>query len=109
MLAQAKAQHRLGRFRMPQVSIARYWPRIQRRSKLSFCWAHACHALGLVSEAIARLSEALGQRPDLAEVHHHLGVVLAENRQPDEAERSIRRALELKPEMVDAHTIWASC
>lgn len=103
MLAQAKAQHRLGRFQDAAGLYRQVLAADPSQVEAQYLLGAACHALGLTSEAIARLSDALRRRPDLAEVHHHLGVVLAENRQPDEAEQSIRRALELKPQMVEAH------
>jgi Flp pilus assembly protein TadD len=103
MLAQAKTEHRAGRFQEAAGIYRQVLAADPTQVEAQFLLGATCHALGLVSEAITRLSEAVRERPDLAEVHHHLGVVLAENRQPNEAERSIRRALELKPEMVEAH------
>jgi len=103
MLAQAKVQHRSGRFQDAAELYRQVLAADPSQVEAQYLLGAACHALGLTNEAIARLNGALRQRPDLAEVHHHLGVVLAESRQPEEAEQSIRRALELKPLMVEAH------
>lgn len=52
---------------------------------------------------IALFSEALRLKPDLAQVQYDLGVVLYYQGRLDDAEASIRRALNINPNMIYAH------
>ena len=46
---------------------------------------------------------ALELKPDFAEAHNNLGLVLREQGRPDEAVACYRRAVELKPDYVETH------
>ncbi len=57
----------------------------------------ACQSLGLPEEACHCFEQALARRPQHAEAHNHLGVVLVQRERLDEAVAHFRQALELKP------------
>ena len=56
---------------------------------------------GRYEEAVASCREALRIKPDYAEAHSNLGVMLAALGRLDEAAGALRRALELNPALVD--------
>jgi tetratricopeptide (TPR) repeat protein len=52
---------------------------------------------------VASCRQALVIKPDYAEAHNNLGLVLQDLGQLESAESSYRRALEIKPDMVEIH------
>ncbi len=56
-----------------------------------------------LEEAAASYRQALRLKPDYAEAHNNLGVVLKELGQLDEAVASYQQALRLKPDYAQAH------
>ena len=57
----------------------------------------ACQSLGMPEEAIGAFEQSLARRPEHAETHNHLGVVLAQQQRAEQAIEHFRRALALKP------------
>lgn len=57
----------------------------------------ACQSLGMPEDAIRAFEQSVARRPEHAESHNHLGVVLAQQQRPEEAIERFRQALELKP------------
>ncbi len=55
------------------------------------------------AEAGASLKRAIALKPDLAEAHHTLGLVLHAEERAEEAAASFGRALSLKPDLTPAH------
>jgi tetratricopeptide (TPR) repeat protein len=53
---------------------------------------------GKVDEAIADYRKAVGIKPDDAEAHYNLGVLLIRERAAKEAVASLQKALEIKPD-----------
>ena len=62
---------------------------------------------GEADEAVACYRRALELKPDYAEAHNNLGIVLTAQGQLDEAVACGRRALELKPDYPEAHKTLA--
>jgi tetratricopeptide (TPR) repeat protein len=60
------------------------------------------HRAGRLAEAAAVYRQLLALRPDLAEVHSNLGVVLKSQGKLDEAAAHYRQALVLKPDFAEA-------
>ena len=58
---------------------------------------------GRTEEAIHQFQEAIRMRPDLAEAHNGLGVVLYQQGHVDEAIRQFQEAIRLKPDYADAY------
>jgi VWFA-related protein len=58
---------------------------------------------GRIDEAIAGYEKVASAAPDLAEVHHNLGLALGKKGDKARAEAEFRRATELKPGLADAH------
>lgn len=57
---------------------------------------------GKYKEAYALMNESVRQRPNMAELHNNLGIVLDRLKRPEEAIASYQRALALKPDYSDA-------
>ena len=47
-------------------------------------------------------------KPHYAEAYHNLGNTLTELGRLDDAEASLRKAVALKPDIVEAHNAWVS-
>ena len=58
---------------------------------------------GRIDEAIAHYQKALEIKPDYADAHYNLGIVLAGRGQIDEAIAHYQKALEIKPDYAAAH------
>jgi Tfp pilus assembly protein PilF len=61
------------------------------------------HRAGRLAEAAAACGRIIALRPDIAEVHNELGVVLAKQGRLDQALPRFERALALKPGYAEAH------
>jgi tetratricopeptide (TPR) repeat protein len=61
------------------------------------------HCAGRLEQAVTRYKRALLLKPNYAEAHNNLGVVLATQGRVDDAVARYRRALSLKPDSADAH------
>jgi len=57
----------------------------------------AYRALGRLPDAVACYEQALFLRPDYAEAHYHLGLVLEDQGKPEEAIARYRKALSARP------------
>ncbi|HUY90883.1 MAG TPA: FkbM family methyltransferase [Pirellulales bacterium] len=57
----------------------------------------ACQALGMPDDAIEAFGQSVARRPQHAESHNHLGVVLAQQQRLEEAISHFRQAAALKP------------
>lgn len=66
-------------------------------------WARALAATGQVSQAQARMQEALRQSPQSAELWNELGTLQAQQQDWHEAEQAFMRALQLNPNLAMAH------
>ena len=58
---------------------------------------------GKLEEAVASWQQALRLKPDDAEAHNNLGIVLQEQGKLEEAAASLQQALRLKPDYAEAH------
>jgi Flp pilus assembly protein TadD len=65
--------------------------------------ADAAMRSGRVDEAMAGYEKVARAAPNLAEVHHNLGLALAKKGEKVRAEAEFRKATELKPGLADAH------
>ena len=74
----------------------------QEVSSALFQSALSAHLAGHLDEAEHAYRSALEIKPDYAEAHNNLGILL-KVRRPPEAEAAYRRALEIKPDYADAH------
>jgi tetratricopeptide (TPR) repeat protein len=54
-------------------------------------------------DVLAELREALRLRPEYAEAHNNIGLVLAQNSDDDKATEEFRTAVRIRPEYADAH------
>ena len=70
-------------------------------------WALPWPDQGEADEAVACYRRALELKPDYAEAHNNLGIVLTAQGHLDEAVACGRRALELKPDYPEAHKTLA--
>lgn len=68
----------------------------------------ACHLQGRNEEAGGFLRKAIAERPDSAETHHNLGVVLNALARYEEAAASFERAIEINPEDPEMHDALGS-
>lgn len=55
------------------------------------------------SQVVAEFNEALRLRPDYAEGHNNLGLVLAQNGDDEKASSEFREAVRIRPDYADAH------
>jgi tetratricopeptide (TPR) repeat protein len=55
------------------------------------------------AEVLAELREALRLRPDYAEAHNNIGLVLAQNGDDEKATDEFRSAIRIRPDYADAH------
>jgi tetratricopeptide (TPR) repeat protein len=62
------------------------------------------HRAGRLAEAAAAYCQIVALRPDIAEAHNNLGVVLRGQGQLDEAVARFEQALQLRPNYVEAHS-----
>ena len=60
-------------------------------------------AAGRLDEAAAIFEGVAAQAPDLAQVHHNLGLVYRKKGDAARAEAEFRKAVELNPELADSH------
>lgn len=77
-------------------------PRPDLDPNLIFREANRLRGAGDLDGAVRAYRALLARRPDLAEVHNNLGLVLQDRGADAEAEASFRRALELNPGLADA-------
>src|SRR6202011_2495913 len=102
VFAQAAAHHQAGRLAEAE--------RLHRQ----VCAAHpdhfaALHRLGVVAHQLGRpdaadiLAHAVALRPDVAEAHNDLGVVLGARGRLAEAATAFQRAAALRPDYAEAH------
>jgi len=68
-----------------------------------FSLAQHEHRAGRLAEAAEAYGKILAIRPDIAEIHNNLGVVLRTLGQLDQAVARYRQAIALKPDLADAH------
>jgi tetratricopeptide (TPR) repeat protein len=61
------------------------------------------HRAGRLAEAAAACGQILAIRPDMAEVHNDLGIILAQQDQLDLALARFEQAVALRPDYTDAH------
>ena len=61
------------------------------------------HRAGRLPEAAEAYRKILAVRPDIAEVHNDLGILLAQQGQLDQARPRFEQAIALKPAFVEAH------
>jgi len=69
-------------------------------------WAY--YKLGSVTSAIPNLEECVRQVPDQSVYQYHLGMAYMAAGQPQPAERSLRRALQLDPSLTYASNARAA-
>ena len=55
------------------------------------------------SQVVAEFNEALRLRPEYAEAHNNLGLVLAQNGDDEKASNEFREAVRIRPDYADAH------
>ena len=65
--------------------------------------AIASHKEGKIEEAEKSYKKAIELKPDYAEAHYNLGVILQSLGRFDETEKSYKKAIELKPDFPEAH------
>jgi Flp pilus assembly protein TadD len=65
--------------------------------------AIASHKEGKIDEAEKSYKKAIELKPDYAEAHYNLGVMLQNLGRFDEAEKSYKKAIELKPDFPEAY------
>ncbi len=71
-------------------------------------WAFGWNALGIAlqqqgKDGVAAIRQAVSLKPDDAEMHNNLGMLLKEQEMLDEALLSFRKALQIKPNYAKAH------
>ena len=59
---------------------------------------------GKLEEAVAAFRRAIGIKPDFAEAHSSLGIVLAKQGKVEEAVAAFRRAIGIEPDYAEAHS-----
>ena len=68
------------------------------------CWAYCSGARGADSaEVAAEFREAVRLRPDFAEAHNNLGLVLTQTDDDEPAIAAFREAIRIRPDYADAH------
>ena len=67
----------------------------------SAIWAWSCKNKGTLDEAVAHYRKAVELKPDFAEAHYSLGMVLQQQGKIDEAIVHYRKALESQPDLVE--------
>src|SRR5262249_55352605 len=67
------------------------------------CLGESCHKQGKLSEALASFQQLQRLRPNRAEWHNRVGVLLAELGQYEEALACYRQALRLQPDLAEVH------
>ena len=68
-----------------------------------FQQALTSHQEGKLEEAMVIYKKILEIKPNLAEAHNNLGIILQQLNRNDEAEKSFKKALEIRPNFADAH------
>ena len=66
-------------------------------------WAVCCCSQGKLGQALRHYQQALALRPDSADAHNNLGVVLRKQGKLDEALAQYEQAIALRPDHVEAH------
>jgi Flp pilus assembly protein TadD len=93
MLAQAKAYHAAGHLREAERSYRTVLEADSGNVEALYLLAVVHHALGQPMDALASLKQAVRLKPDFAEAHNALGVVLKEANRVDEAVACYRTAI----------------
>jgi tetratricopeptide (TPR) repeat protein len=102
-LARAKAYQSAGRLREAEQSYREILQADSAHVETLYLLGAICHALGKPMDAIVNLEQAVRLKPDFAEAHNYLGIVLAQQGRLDEAETCHRTAMKHRPNDPVAH------
>lgn len=94
---EARRMHQAGRVSHAEQLYRRILKYDAEQPQIWYLLGAACQALGLPDEAIEAFRQSVAKRPQHAESHNHLGVVLAQQQRLDDAIGHFRQALALKP------------
>ena len=96
-IGEAKRLHQAGRVGQAEQLYRQILKFDAQQPQIWYLLGAACQSLGMPDDAIAAFEQSVARRPEHAESHNHLGVVLAQQERREEAIAEFRRALELKP------------
>jgi len=107
-LALAKASHSEGRLREAEQIYRAVLQADSGNLEALYLLGVACHVLGKPIDAIASLEQAARLRPNFAEAHNYLGLVLAQQGRLDDAAVCYRRIVALDPNCAEGHNNLAA-